>query len=63
MTTKLGRMVTNLEGPLPMLLNPLVMCSCKLTRETKTIISPEPQCLWSPNWVGVKLNTRVPHPS
>ena len=38
MTNKLSRMVTYLEGLLPIeLLNPLVMWFCKITWQTKTI--------------------------
>ena len=49
MTTKLGRMVTCVEGLLPMKSHdPLIMWSGKITRQTKTIRSSLPQCLWPP---------------
>ena len=46
MATKLGRMITYLDGLLPIKSHdPLITCSCK-------IISPIPQCLWPPNLAG-----------
>ena len=49
MATKLGRIVTKLQKLLPiMLLYPLVAWFCEITWQAKTIISPLPQCLWSP---------------
>ena len=47
--TKLGRMLTNLEGFLPILLYPLVTWSSEITWETKTIIFLLPLCLLPPN--------------
>ena len=45
--TKLGRMVTYLEQLSPVkLFDPLVMWSYKITWQTKTIITPLPQCLY-----------------
>ena len=53
MTTKLGRMVTYFEGLLTIRsLIPLITWCCKVTWQTKTIISPIPQCLWPPNLLG-----------
>ena len=53
MATKFGRMLAYLEQLPPIrLLIPLVMWSCKVTRQTKTIISPLLQCLWPPNLLG-----------
>ena len=53
MATKPGRMVTNLEQLLPiMLLYPFVTWSCEITWLVKTIISPLTKCLWPPNLVG-----------
>ena len=40
MAAKLGRILTYLERFPSMLPNPLVMCSCKITWQTITIISP-----------------------
>ena len=38
MATKLGSMLTNLEGLLPMMLvDPLITWSCKIMRQTKNI--------------------------
>ena len=49
MPVKLGRMMANLEGLLPiMLLYPLVIKSCEITPQTKKIF-PWPQCLWLPS--------------
>ena len=49
MPVKLGRMMANLEGLLPiMLLYPLVIKSCEITPHTKKIF-PWPQCLWLPS--------------
>ena len=59
MATKLGRMVTYLEGLLPIKLHdPLIACSYKITYQTKTIISPLPQYLWPPNLAGLWLTSR-----
>ena len=61
MTTKLGKMVTYLEGLLPIKLNDaLIMWSSKITWKTKTIISPIPQCLWPPNLAGQYLERLPP---
>ena len=44
--TKLGRSVTYHEGDSTIKSHdPLIMWSCKITRQTKTIISTIPQCL------------------
>ena len=59
--TKFGTIVTNLKGFLSMLLDPLVMWSCKLTQQTKTITSAQPQWLWPPNLAIVWITKRVPH--
>lgn len=60
MSTMLGRMVTNLEGLLPvMLLDPLVTWSWKVMWQTKTIISILTQCLQPPILGGAWLITRV----
>ena len=32
--------------------DPLIMWSCQITRQTKTIISPQPHCIWSQNVGG-----------
>ena len=32
--------------------NPLIICSFKITWQTKTIIYPLPECLWPPNLEG-----------
>ena len=46
MATKLGRVVSNFEGILPIIIvDPLVMWSCEITWQTKTIKSPIPKCL------------------
>ena len=46
MTTKLGRMVTYLEGLLPIKSHdPLILCCSKITWQTKSIIPPLPHCL------------------
>ena len=42
MVTKLGKMMTYTKGLLPIkLLDPLLMWSCEITQQTKTIISPD----------------------
>ena len=47
MATKLGSMVTYLEGNLTIkLYYALITWSCKVTWQTKIIISPLPECLW-----------------
>ena len=53
MATKLGRIVAYPDGLLP-IQSPeaLIMLSCKITWQTKTIISPLLQCLRSPNLAG-----------
>ena len=60
--TNLGRMLTNLEGLLSILLNLLVMWSCKIMLQIKTIISPLPWCWWQPNMAGLWLIMRGSHP-
>ena len=53
MTTKLGRMVTYLEGLLTIKsFSALITWSCKVMWQTKTIISPLPKCLGPPNLAG-----------
>ena len=42
--------------------NPLIARSCKITWQTKTIISPLPWCLWPPDLAGVWLTMRGSHP-
>ena len=50
MATTLGRIMTYLERLLAIKSHvPLVMWSCKMTWQTKIIISPQPQCLWPRN--------------
>ena len=56
MTTKLGSIVTYLEGLL--LIKPhdaMIRWSREITLQTKIIISPTPQCLWPPNVAGCLL--------
>ena len=51
MATKLGRMVTNVEGLLPIIfLSPLVTWSYEITGQTKTIKSPQSPCLLHQTW-------------
>ena len=51
--TKLGKMVDLIEQfPSSNLFNSLVAWSCKITSQSKTIISTLPQCPWSPNFPG-----------
>ena len=53
MTTKLGWVVTYYQGLPPMKPhNTLIAWSCKIMRQTKTIISPLPYWLWPPNLAG-----------
>ena len=62
MAAKLGRMVTNFEGLLPiMLLNPLVTWSCEIKRQTKTILSPLLQCLCPPHLARMWFTMRGFH--
>ena len=59
MAAKHYRMVTNLEGLLPMvLLDPLITWSCGITWQTKTIF-PLPQCLWPQNLIRWWLSSSV----
>ena len=59
MATKFGRTVTYLGGLPPIkLLDPSVTWSCKITWQTKIIISALPQCLWSPNLASWWLTLR-----
>ena len=54
--TKLRRVVTNCEVVSPIKLDdPLIICSAEILWQTKTIIYPLPQCLWSPNVEGGDL--------
>ena len=58
--TKLGRMITYLDGFLPEKShNPLIMWSCNITWQTKIIIFLLPQFLWPPN-LGGNLNGLLP---
>ena len=51
--TKLCRMVTYLDGPLPLKsIDHLITWSCKVTWQTKIIISLLPQRFWPPNLAG-----------
>ena len=60
--TKLGKMVTDSEKLLPIKSHdPLIICSYKITWQTKTIISQRLECLWSPNMVGWWLTLRAPN--
>ena len=53
MSDKFGRLVTDLEGLVRIMLpDPFVTWSCKIMWQTKTIISPPPQCLWLLNMAG-----------
>ena len=53
MATKLGRMVTYLDGLLSIKSHdPLITWFCEITRQTETTISPLLECLWPPNLVG-----------
>ena len=55
MATKFGRMVTYLDGLLPIKSHDsLIMWSCKITWHTKIIISPLPQCSCPPKLAGWK---------
>ena len=63
MTTKLGWVVTYYQGLPPMKPhNTLITWSCKIMRQTKTIISPLPYWLWPPNLAGWWLTVRGSHP-
>ena len=48
-STKLGKVITYLEGLLLKSHDPLVTWSCKIRLQVKTIISALTQYLWSPN--------------
>ena len=53
MTTILGRMVTYLDGLLPIQSHdPLIMWSCEIMWQAKTSISPLAHCLWPRNLLG-----------
>ena len=53
---KLGRMITYFDGLLPIKsFDPLITWPYEMTWQTKSIISPIPQCLWPPNLVGCWL--------
>ena len=55
-TTKLGRMVTYLNGLLLLKShNAFITWSCEITWQTETIMSPIPQCVWKPNLVTTCL--------
>ena len=52
--TKLDKLLACRDLPLPiMLLRRLITWSCKITQQTKTIISSLPQYLWPQNQVGL----------
>ena len=56
MATKFSKMVIYLDWLLPIESHgPLIMWSCKITWQTKTIISSLPQCLWPPAWQNGNL--------
>ena len=60
---KHGRMVTYLEGILLIKsVGDLITWSCKIAWQTKTILSPLPQCLWPPNMAGWWLTLSGSHP-
>ena len=53
MATKPKRMITYVDGFLPIKSHdPLITWSCKITWQTKIIISSLLQWLWPPNVVG-----------
>ena len=53
MATKVNRIITYLEWVLPMGSHgPLIKCSFRNMRQTKTINSPLSQCQWPPNLAG-----------
>ena len=56
MATKLGRLVTCHEGLPPIKSHePLITGSREITSQTKKIISPLLERLWSPNWQDVDV--------
>ena len=56
MATKLGRMITYLDGLLSIKSNdPLITWSCEITWQTKNNLYPLLQCLWPPNLEGCNL--------
>ena len=55
MTTKLGRVVTYHEGfPSIKSHDPLVVWSCKITWQTKFMLTPPPEQLWTPKLAGCR---------
>ena len=53
MVTKLGRLVTYLDGLFPIISHYLLITwSCEITRKKEIIISPLSQCLVSPSMIG-----------
>ena len=63
LATKLGRMVTYLDGLLPIKSHdPMIRWSFELTWHTKIIMSPITNCLWLPNVAGLWLNLRSSYP-
>ena len=59
LTTKLSKMLDYIELLPPIESHkPSMMWSCKITWQTRSIISPLPQCLWPPNLVGWWLTLR-----
>ena len=54
MATKLGRMVTYLDGLLPIKSHdPLITWSCEIPGQIKSTISLPPECLLSPKLPGL----------
>ena len=63
MTTSLFRMITHLDSIIPIESHdPLILWSCEIIWQTKTIISLIPQCLWPPNLAGWWLTLSGFHP-
>ena len=63
MATKLDRIVTYLDGILPIKSHDsFITWSWEIMLQTKTTISPIPQCLWPPNLVGRWLTLSGSHP-
>ena len=61
MATKPGKLITNLDGLQPLKShNPLIIRSCKITWQTKIIISPLPECLDHQTWQDRNLPCWAP---
>ena len=61
MATKLGMMVTYLDGPLPIKSHdPFIVQYCEITWKNETSVYPILQCLWRPNLVGSWLSLNGP---